>query len=884
MVKYKSVVLLLVFLSVNSLISQTITGFVENEEGDKIPGVTFLIKKNKNTSAISEFFSSDEQGNFSYEVKEKYNETLYFSSSTLGFQKQEDSIELPLVGKTYVRNFTLVSKSTELEEVVLVSRRPFRIKKDTVIYNPQAYKDGTEQKVEDLLKKIPGIKVLDNGSLKYRGKKVQEVQLDGDDLFGDNYSIGTKNISVDIIDKIEAIENYSKNSFLKGVESSESVALNLKLKRGKVDYSGNGELGLGLGDVLRYDLSSTVLGVSKKVKSFGVFSLNNIGLNRSSFDYFSTNLTLEEIRNQNLFGKRNINVTSIKPEIGNTRIRLNDEWSGNYNLIHKVTPKFKIRYNVFYLKDKLRSQNSFNKDFFFENNLSFRDKTTTVQKPEQGRFDVKMDYSISAKSLLEIDSSISYENILDRVEFQRDLEETTFSNLDSEIFFWKNRVLYSQKLNDSLVMQFSTLYSRNNSPQLFQTEGDFVLETNLGGKLVQSSEFRKEAFQNYVQLVGKKVGVKYNFSFGANFYEIPFFSELKSQDSVIQGFSNNLNYSKANYFSGISLGYQNKKWKASATLKMNYTRQNLKDLEDGVNNQFVDKLYPNILLGYQYSINKFSKISFKGYLDYLTPSENNLFSNYVVSSNRTLVNNIVSLELSKKNNYRLSYRVDDLSKNIELDLSLGYQERANPYLLSYNINNDFTAKTYFQAPVTNEDVFSELSISRYVRFLRTTFVHTSKYTFSNFKNVVNESNLRNNKSKNYTGDLFFKTSFAIPVNFENNFSYTNATFVGSNNFRNTNNAVKNTFRIIYKPNKTFVLSAFSYFYVPDLKSNNSVSFLDFSLRYKPRDLKWFSGRVIGRNLFDTNVFRQIDNSDFSTILFQSNLISRYLMVSLDLNF
>ena len=878
---------LLFFFFATTLVSQTIKGSVKDTEGNVVSNATFLIQKDKSISVISEYFTADESGSFYFEVKETYNKVLYISPSIMGYEKKMDSIVSPVKGNVYTINFILSPRATELEEVILVKERDFKIKKDTVVFNPEAYKDGTEDKVEDLLKKIPGLEVSDNGSIKYRGKEILEMQLDGDDLFGSNYTIGSKNISVDIIDEIEAIENFSRNPLLKGVENSNNVAINLKLKKGKTDYSGNSKVGLGYGNKARYDISANLLGISKQIKSFGVFSFNNIGLNKSSFDYFSTDLTIEELLNQDFYGKKNINVYSVQPSIGDARIRLNREWSGSYNLIHKISPKLRMRYNVFYVKDRLQSQNIFENIFFTQDgNVSFLDETSIVQKPEQGRLDIKADYNMSKKSLLEFESSISRQDIFDRIDFQRNMEEVFVSKLETEDFFWKNKLSITQKLNDALVFQYSSLYSRNNIPQSFQTDGDFILGTNDNSSIEQGSEFRKEVFQNHAGLLGKIGSIKYGISLDTDFYQIPFLSLLRDQNGlIVSDFQNDSEYTRSNYSSSFSFNYNVKKWRLDTDVRLNYNKQLIENNLSSNEEKSLDQFYPKVLLNVKYIFSKVSQINFKGGFDYLTPSENYLFSNNIVSSNRLITNNTTSLELLRKYDYRLSYRLDDLSKRIEVKANVGYSNIKDPFVSSFDISDDVTVQTNFQAPVSNDNLFSVFSISKYISLLRTTFVHTSSFTLSTFNNVINQSEFRENTSKIYTGDIFFKTSFALPINFENNLSYTTTSFDSSENFENINNSLTNTFRIIYKPNRTWVFSFFNYYFIPDLNNkSNSVSFLDLSLRYRSKKINGLSGSFVGKNLLNTAFFEQIDNTDFSTTVFQRNLIPRYLLLTLDFSF
>jgi hypothetical protein len=186
-------------------------------------------------------FAISESGSYVLKLDVEYKR-LQVEASTRGYFKSIQTLENLERDKIYNLNFILESDSIhELEEVIVKAKKyPFQINGDTTRFDVDSYKDGTERKVEDVLKKLPGIQVNEvSGEVKYKGKSIETVLLGGDNLFDYNYSLGTKNINVDIIDGVEAIENYSSNPLLNGLEGKDKVALNLKLKKGKTDLSGN---------------------------------------------------------------------------------------------------------------------------------------------------------------------------------------------------------------------------------------------------------------------------------------------------------------------------------------------------------------------------------------------------------------------------------------------------------------------------------------------------------------------------------------------------------------------------------------------------------------------------------------------------------------------
>mgnify|MGYP003457951612 FL=1 len=206
--------------------SQTLKITIKDEQGELIPVANILLKE-KATNAILEF-TKVTQGNTTYPVTKSYT-TLVFEILSTNYISQEIEIENPLKDKLYDYQVVLKNKSVELKEVVIEGKiAPYTIKKDTVVFDVSKYRDGSEKKVEDLIKKLPGVEVDANGSIKYKGKSIETVTLDGDNLFNSNYKIGTKNINIDMVEQIEAIDNYTNNKLLKGIESEGKVALNLK--------------------------------------------------------------------------------------------------------------------------------------------------------------------------------------------------------------------------------------------------------------------------------------------------------------------------------------------------------------------------------------------------------------------------------------------------------------------------------------------------------------------------------------------------------------------------------------------------------------------------------------------------------------------------------
>ncbi len=880
-----SVVLCVFFTGICFIHAQTITGSIKEESGKPIPKANILVKTDKIAPTISEFAIADNQGNIQYKLKKNYTNTVYLEINALNYEKAIDSIVNPLPNKQYNFDFILVPKTTQLEEVIISERRKFTIKKDTVVFNVEKYKDGTERKVEDVLRKLPGVEVAANGKVSYKGKEVAAVQLDGDDLFGSKYTIGTKNISIDMVDQIEAIENFSKNPLLKGIENSKAVALNLKLKKNRTDYSGTADVGYGYGDKSYTDVSTTLLGVSAKVKSFLVGSFSNTG----SYPITGHNdgaLLANSVDNQsNIYSKQIINPNTISNILGFNRSRVDDQWYGSYNILYKFSSNAKVKANIIYLKDTAFQEERFQNNFFTgEEDFGYTDILNSTQRDQARGLDLNFTLNTSKSSLLEIETVISKNDQGADTDFTRNLENSFMTGLSTDDFLLKNKLQFTYKLHKQVALQYISLYSNNEIPQTFNTTGNFFSQDDVNNSYRQQSEFHKETFQNRFIVLGRKKDIKYSFITGVDHQHNPFRSVLEENEDIVSDFQNNFIYQKTDYFSIVSGIYDKNSWKIEPAIALRYLDQNLRSNLNFSENSSRSVLVAEPSIAVTYKITPGSRLFFKGNYEQNTLDESYLFSNGVITSNRILKSNIPSFDLLKRQDYSIGYGLGSLAKNIDITAVVSYSQNDNTYVADVEVNPNFTGITYFQLPVTLDNWFFKASAERYLGFIQTTLKLTSSYGISEFKNVVNQSNIRDGEFKSYTGEIFAKTAFRIPVNFENFFTYSATDFLIDNESSNTNNVIKNSFKTIFKLARGWLFT-FSYDYFrPNTKSNEDFSFLDFELKFKPEKIKWVSGRLIGKNLLDNRFFRQVENSDFSSTIYQSNLIPKYFMLSLDLSF
>ena len=117
-----------------------------------------------------------------------------------------------------------------LDEVTVTAPKMEMKGDDTVSYNVASFRAQEDLVIEDVLRKLPGITVRDNGQILYKAKPIAGLTIDGMDLLKGRYGIATRNISPDHIASVEILENHQAIKALKDLVPSDKTYINLKLK------------------------------------------------------------------------------------------------------------------------------------------------------------------------------------------------------------------------------------------------------------------------------------------------------------------------------------------------------------------------------------------------------------------------------------------------------------------------------------------------------------------------------------------------------------------------------------------------------------------------------------------------------------------------------
>ena len=196
----KGILLIMMILCQLAAMAETVIdgNVVEAISGKPVAAANVMVKNG--FGRLLGFASSDENGSFSIKLKDGSTENLTISASMLGYR----NYSAPLVCDGKRVTISMEDGAIELKEVV-VKADQIRENGDTITYNVGSFAQKQDRTIGDVLKRMPGIDVANNGKIQYQGTDINKFYIEGNDLLGGKYGIATNGISHEDIGAVEVI-------------------------------------------------------------------------------------------------------------------------------------------------------------------------------------------------------------------------------------------------------------------------------------------------------------------------------------------------------------------------------------------------------------------------------------------------------------------------------------------------------------------------------------------------------------------------------------------------------------------------------------------------------------------------------------------------------
>ena len=884
----KCTYLFFIFFVSTFLYSQSIIkGKVTQDNNEPIVSASIILK---NDTGETIFFTyTNELGNFELETNDKGKFTININS--LGYEEKSSEILLEKNNEVKTVNFKLNTKSFKLEEVFIESKKPIVIKNDTIVFNAKSFLQGNEQVVEDLLKKIPGLNVNTDGTIKVGNQEIEKIMIDGDDMFEKGYKILTKNMPVNPIDKIELYQNYSNNKLLKGIENSNKVALNLTLKEDyKRQWFGNAILGYGLISENRYDLRSNLMNFGKKTKYYFITNINNVGEDATGdINHLIRPFRFDEPATigDDQSVKTLLGLSASLPNLKLKRVNFNNAEMLSLNSIFTLSEKIKIKTLGFINTDE---NDFFRNNFqtFSNNNISFTNIEDFNGRKKQATGFGKIDliYDISKKKMLEYTGKYNKTNEKNssNILFNNNLLNEKLNN-DNQLI--DQKIIFTNKFKENKVFILSGRYINEKTPQKYS-----VNQFTFNNLFTENANNTKQYSQNKMQFIGVEAHLLNKYK-NDNLFEIKAGNQLridnfKTQFELLNNneslsfpsdFQNNLKYTTNDFY--LSMKYLFKLGNLKLLTQSDFHQiYNLLENFEIKNNQKPFFAIPKV--GLDWMINEKNKI-FTTY-SYNTTNAGilDVYSGFVQTGFRSLSKGLKEFNQLNSSSAIVNYTYGNW----------GDKFFANTFILNSK-NNDFysTNSTIIQNYSQTEKIIIKdsnfLSISSNIDYYFNPIKSNLKInlggTKTNFKNILNNSNLREvrNLGAEYGFELRSGFKGFFNYHFGTKWNYNQVKTIIENSFIDNLSFLDLSFKFNHKFN--LELQSERYFFGNLDKKSNQYYFLDAEAHYvfKENKLTFF---LSANNLFNTKTFKNYNVSDVDISKTEYKLQPRYILLKMEFRF
>jgi outer membrane receptor protein involved in Fe transport len=469
----------------------SIRGIVTDTLSSPMPSSTVMLMNPKDSSLVN-FGVTDGKGAF--EMK--------------GISKGDYQVKISFIGfATFIKNVSatdfsspildigrlkLESKSRELDELVVQGEKsPVTVKRDTIEFNAGSFKTKVNANVEDLLKKMPGMEVQSDGSIRAQGEQVQRVTVDGREFFGRDPKLATRNLPADAVDKVQVFDKKSDQSVFTGIDDGQrEKTINLELKEEKRNGAfGNVMGGAGTKDRWQGRASINRFGKGKQLSFLGMGNnVNEQGFSMDDYMNFSGGST------QMMGGGGGMmtvsaggdNQNGVPLNFGGRQNGIVTNYAGGLNFNRDFSPKTKMTSSYFYNRVDQNVNQVLNRINYLPNgNFNFDQTSRQLNQNDNHRVNFSLEHMIDSANSLKFTANATYTASNQNIQ-----SESTTMNESGVLQNQSSRATSSQSDNTNITS--SLLYrhrfgkkGRNFSSNL--TVG--VSQSNTEGDLKSSNEF-----------------------------------------------------------------------------------------------------------------------------------------------------------------------------------------------------------------------------------------------------------------------------------------------------------------------------------------------------------------------------------------------------------
>ncbi|WP_230151065.1 TonB-dependent receptor [Pedobacter sp. Bi27] len=733
-----AIMLVLLFAAFSVLAQKPIKGMVKDSKGKAIESVNISLKDPEGN--IINFSRTNRNGEFSIALKNDQISGYKIEASSIGYKKL--STVVADVNKSY--DLVLQNSETALETVTVKNRPSLKANGDTLNYRPSDFADKQDRSIGDVLKKMPGIEVAENGKISYNGKAISNLYVDGDNLLDDKYNIGTKSIPQSAVDKVQVIQNDQPIKMMRKNNMSDDVALNLVIKDdAKLKVMGDATVGAGMPD--RFDENLTAMLFNKKLKFINNIKGNNIG-NDPGIDLTSHNLSdyLKRLDNDKPSGLLSTGAAGV-PSLPQSRYLFNKAGLINLNNLYKFNQDLQLRANLSYLYDQRDQQYSkFSETYLSDQIISYSESQNNAINPQKLRTQFNLNgnaekYYLNNNFVLDYAPyKTSSGFVINNVAANQILRQET---LDIS-----NEFNYRKKLKSEDVINLYSYLNRTTQPETLNiTPGLNADILNNGNSYLGLNQYIKIPTwytNNYASFAFVKNNFVQTYKAGFNVQQQQLNTELyrtqnNQQTELVSGNAvNDLDWLKTKLYADATYEFTNDKLKTGLSLPLSYNQIKYSD-EVNQLDKSLHKLFLNPSFNFKYQTSPENYVTANYAFRNDLGGIDDVYRGTVLKNYRSLFANNAPISESKTHNVAAGFNFRKAMQMLFINLTANYSDAKLNTISSYSLSNNIQQRIVL--PLNNHIRTLSLSAnaSKYLFDLRSTVSAGVSFSQSKYDQLQN---------------------------------------------------------------------------------------------------------------------------------------------------
>ncbi|PKP13321.1 MAG: TonB-dependent receptor [Bacteroidetes bacterium HGW-Bacteroidetes-3] len=848
---------------------------IVKDKADKPLEMANVIAFKKGTNILQSYSITDSKGN--YRLSLDQNEAYTLKVSYLGFNTKNVEIEVGNSATDISQNIVLEESNEALNEVQITYEMPVKIVGDTIVYNADSFTSGKEKKLEDVLKKLPGIDIDANGEVEVEGKKVQKVLVEGKEFFDGDSKLATQNIPASAIDKVQVLKNYNEVSGMRGVTNNEdNIVINIKLKQGKKRFW-FGEVNAGAGDNEKYSAKPKLFYYSPE-KSVNVLAdFNNIGEAPFTMrDYFRFTGGLRS----GMGGSgTSFNVSSgglgFLTAQNNRAIEITSKFGA---LNFSMAPKKTMNFNGFAIvNDSKTDMFTQSNTIFNKLNLTEISQTTATQGSKLGM----LKFSTTYKPTNEI--HIDYD-IFGKLSEQTEMLGVTSTQRNSDAYKEEKPTTLNQNFNlyytiddkNIFAAELQHLYEKDKPlfNSLATSQPFAIIPSNNSEAIIDLIQNKKtstnklDAKFDYYYLLTPKSNI--NLTLGTTLSTQNLTSGISqnlNDDSTLnfndEILNNKVDYNFTDLF--LALHYKMVSGKFTFNPGVSLHQYITKDTQlDSENKENQTKLLPDVYASLQ--LKSSESLRFNYSISSQFSDINKIAEGFILSNYNSLARGNRLLENALYHIYSLNYFSFSMFSFTNVNASVNYNKKVNDIKNSTELIGVDRISFPVNSNLADETFSANFRYGKTYSKLKTNF--RANFSNSTFNNTVNNEQIKS-KSLSHSYQASVASKFKDAPNFEVGYQKSFSEF--SNTGSTTDRPFANM-EIGFL--KNFILTAdYSYYNYKNNENTvkNTYSFLNANLYYQQKNSKW-EFKISANNLTDntsmnTDSYNEISDSNTTSLYF-----------------